>query len=49
MYQNYLKIEHMRDDYLREFNDEYDIWLHNNDWKALPTIDFVDGYPHILT
>ena len=38
------KIKHMRDDYLRESNIEYDMWLHNSDWKVLPTIYFVDGY-----
>ena len=25
------------------------MWLHNPDWKILPTISFVDGYPRILT
>ena len=25
------------------------MWLHNPDWKVLPTIYFVDGYPHVLT
>ena len=25
------------------------MWLQNPDWKLLPTIDFVDGYPCILT
>ena len=25
------------------------MWLHNPDWKVLPTIDFVVGYPRILT
>ena len=43
------KIEHPRDDYLRESYNDYDMWLHNPDWKVSPTIDFVDGYPRILT
>ena len=25
------------------------MWLHNPDWKLLPTISFVDGYPRVLT
>ena len=25
------------------------MWLHNPDWKVLPTIYFVDGYPRVLT
>ena len=25
------------------------MWLHNPDWKVLPTISFVDGYPCVLT
>ena len=25
------------------------MWLHNPDWKVLPTISFVGGYPLILT
>ena len=25
------------------------MWLHNPDWKVLPTISFVDGYPSVLT
>ena len=25
------------------------MWLHNTDWKVLPTIYFVDGYPYVLT
>ena len=25
------------------------MWLQNPDWKSLPTIDFVDGYPRVLT
>ena len=33
----------MRDDYLRESNNEYDMWLQNPDWVLLPTIVFVDG------
>ena len=43
------KIERTRDDYLQESNNDYDMWLHNPDWKVLPTISFVDGYPRILT
>ena len=43
------KIEHMLNEYIRESNNEYDIWLHNPDWKLLPTISFVDGYPLVLT
>ena len=39
------KIEHMRNDYIQESNIEYDMWLHNPDWKVLPTIYFVGGYP----
>ena len=27
------KIEHTRDDYLQEYNNDYDMWLHNPDWK----------------
>ena len=36
-------------DYLRESNNDYDMWLHNPDWKVLPTIYFVDGYLRVLT
>ena len=43
------KIEQTRDDYLRESNNYYDMWLHNPDLKLLPTIYFVDGYPCVLT
>ena len=25
------------------------MWLHNLDWKVSPSIDFVDGYPLVLT
>ena len=25
------------------------MWLHNTDWKVLPTIAFVDGCPCVLT
>ena len=25
------------------------MWLHNPDWKVLPTISFVDGCPRVLT
>ena len=28
------KIEHTHDDYLLESNNEYDMWLHNPDWKV---------------
>ena len=38
----------MRNDYLQESNNDYDMWLHNPDWKVLPTIYFVDGYPRVL-
>ena len=37
------KIEHIPNDYIREYKNEYDMWLHNSDWKVLPKIDFVDG------
>ena len=37
------KIYHTRNDYLRESNNEYDMWLHNHDWKVLPTIVFLNG------
>ena len=43
------KIEHTHDDYLRESNNDYDMWLHNPDWKVLLTIYFVGGYPRVLT
>ena len=43
------KIEHTRYEYLQESNDEIDMWLHNPDWKVLPTIYFVDVYPRVLT
>jgi hypothetical protein len=43
------KVEHARDDYFRESINEYDVWLYNPDWKVLPTIVFVKGYPRILT
>ena len=36
-------------DYLQESNNDYDMWIHNHDWKVLPTIYFVDGYPCVLT
>ena len=39
------KIRHMCDDYLQEYNNEYDMWLQNPDCKLSPTIYFVDGYP----
>ena len=39
----------MRDDYLQESNNEYDIWLHNPYWKVFPTITFLYGYPRVLT
>ena len=25
------------------------MWLHDTDWEVLPTVYFVDGYPHVLT
>ena len=25
------------------------MWIHNPDWKVLPKIAFVDGYPRVLT
>ena len=37
------KIEHTRDDYLWESNNDYDMWLQNPDWEVLPTISFVNG------
>ena len=43
------KIYDTRNDYQREYKNEYDMWLHNTDWKVLPTIIFVDGYPRVLT
>ena len=39
----------MRNDYIQESNNEYDMWLQNPDWKVLPTIYFVGGYPRVLT
>ena len=42
-------MEHTRDDYPQESNNDYDMWLYNPDWKALPTISFVDSYPRVLT
>ena len=39
----------MLNEYIRESNNEYDIWLHNPAWKLLPTISFVDGYPRVTT
>ena len=39
----------MNNDYLREYNNEYDMWLHNPGWKVLPKITFLDVYPHVLT
>ena len=39
----------MCDDYFRESNNEYYMWIHNPDWKLLPTIDFLDRYPRTLT
>ena len=43
------KIEHTRNDYLQEYNNYYGMWLHNPDWKILPTISFGGGYPLVLT
>ena len=43
------KTKHTRNDYLQESNNDYDMWLHNPDWKVLPKHSFVDGYPHVLT
>ena len=43
------KIEHTHNDYLLEFNNYYDMCIHNTDWKVLPTISFVYVYPHVLT
>ena len=37
------KIEHTRNEYLREYNNDYDMWLHDPNWKVLPTIVFLDG------
>ena len=42
------KIEHTQDDYLQKSNNDYGTWLHNTDWKVLPTISFVDVYPRVL-
>ena len=39
----------MCDDYLQESDNDHDMWLHNPDWKLLPTISFVDGHPLVLT
>lgn len=44
-----LKVEHSRDDFVRESLDDYDMWLYNCNWKILPTIVFVNGYPRVLT
>ena len=41
--------EHTRKDYPLEYKNDYNIWLHNPDWKVLPTIYFLDGYPQVLT
>ena len=41
-------MEHTRKDYLQESNNDYDMWLHNPDWKVLPKTYFVDGYPCVL-
>ena len=43
------KIKRMRNEYFREFNNEYDMWLQNPDWKLSQTISFVDGNPCVLT
>ena len=43
------KIEHTRDDYLQESNNDYDMWIHNTDWELSPKKSFVDGYPRVLT
>ena len=42
------KIEHTRNDYFRESNNGYDMWLQNPDWKVSPKIDFVYEYPFFL-
>ena len=47
-YQNNLK-KHTYNDYTEESSNDYDMWLENPDWKVLPTISFVDGYPRVLT
>ena len=43
------KIEHTRDDYIQEYNNDYALWLQNPDWKVILTIYFVDGYLRVLT
>ena len=45
-YQNNLK-KHTYNDYTEESSNDYDMWLENPDWKVLPTISFVDGYPRV--
>ena len=43
------KVEHSRDDFVRESLEDYNMWLYNHNWKILPTIVFVNGYPRVLT
>ena len=39
----------MRNDYILESNNDYDMWLHNPDWKVFPIISFVGWYPAFWT
>ena len=39
----------MRNEYIRESNNEYDMWLQNPDWKLSQKNSFVDRYPCVLT
>ena len=39
---------HARDDYVR-FDNEYDVWLLNSQWKIKPSITFINGIgPQIM-
>ena len=50
MYQNHIKYNTRTMNISEnQCNNEYDMLLHNPEWKILPTIDFLDGYPRILT
>ena len=45
---NLSKVKWTRNDFIWDDND-YDMFLLNPKWKILPTIDFIDGVPRVLT
>lgn len=41
--------ESMREDFIRDNDDDYDSWLFNPEWTVRPTITIIEGVPVIMT